>query len=167
MATPLAGPKNSTRVIPTIDSAPQRRARQLGDSWKNTAPAGRRNSGLIAAMNSAWAMLVRVIAVKNVAMLTPKNRAAGSTVRHVAALGNDRSVRSRTTTITVHQAIMAPIIRQKAMTDPVDPDHLISGELTEKLTMATAIAISPSERDRAGAPTAASIDAVTRRCARA
>ena len=101
-------------------------------------------------MNSAWAMLVRVIAVKNVAMLAPKNRAAGSTVRQVSALGNDRSVRNRATTITVHHAIMAPIMRQKAMTEPVDPDHLISGELTEKLTIATVIAISPIDRDRAG-----------------
>src|SRR6187431_3579991 len=93
-------------------------------------------------------MLVRVIAVKNVAMLAPKNRAAGSTVRHVAALGNDRLVRNRTTSMMVHQATIAPIIRQNAMTEPVDSDHLISGELTEKVTMATVIAISPSERVR-------------------
>ena len=108
-------------------------------------------------MNSAWAMLVRVIAVKNVAMLAPKNRAAGSTVRHVAALGNVRSVRSRTTSITVHQASIAPTIRQNTMTDPVLPDHLISGELMEKLRMATVIAISPTERDRG----ATAIEAVT------
>jgi hypothetical protein len=41
-------------------------------------------------------------------------------------------------------------MRQKAMTDPVDPDHLISGELTEKLTIATVMAISPIDRDRGG-----------------
>ena len=39
-------------------------------------------------MNSAWAMLVWLIAVKNRVMLRPKNSPAGSTRRHVAADGD-------------------------------------------------------------------------------
>jgi hypothetical protein len=37
-------------------------------------------------------------------------------------------------------------MRQNAMTDPVDSDHLISAELVEKLTTAMSIANSASER---------------------
>jgi hypothetical protein len=47
---------------------------------------------------------------------------------------------------TVHQPITAPIIRQNAITDPVDSDHLINTELVEKLMTAIVIAISPSAR---------------------
>jgi hypothetical protein len=50
------------------------------------------------------------------------------------------------TAITVHQPITAPIIRQNATTEPVESDHLIKGELVEKLITATVMASNPSAR---------------------
>jgi len=135
-------------ATPTIDNPPQRSARQLGDSSNSRAPAGSSTSGFIAAMNSAWAMLVRVIAVKNTAMLAPKNSAGGNTARQVVAEGSGRPVRSRENVTTVHHATTAPAIRQNAITEPVDSDHLISGELSEKLSTATTMARMPSGTGR-------------------
>lgn len=58
---------------------PYRNAFQFGCSLKISAPAGRSNRGLSAAMNSACAMEVRVIAVKKIAILDPKKIPAGIT----------------------------------------------------------------------------------------
>ncbi|MDQ3469948.1 MAG: hypothetical protein M3487_09315 [Actinomycetota bacterium] len=71
-------------------------------SWKSKAPAGTSSSGLSAVMNSAWAMLVRVIAVKNNVMFSPKQMPGSIIARHVAALGNGRPRQMRATDSTIH-----------------------------------------------------------------
>ncbi len=50
----------------------------------------------------------------------------------------------------IHQPTTAPIIRQNAITEPVDSDHLMAAELIEKLTTARPTAMNPIDRSRAG-----------------
>jgi hypothetical protein len=94
-------------------------------------------------MNSAWAMLVRLIAVKKRVMLRPKQRPAGSTSRHVRAAGAGRPVRTLRPTITTHHSTTEMSIRQNATTDPGVSDHLTSVELPEKSRTAATIARIP------------------------
>ena len=126
VAVPFAGPKNSTITIPTRDSRPHRIAVQSGRSLNSSAPAGTRSSGDSDEMNSEWATLVFVTAVKRSVMLAPKKIAGTSTRFHVTAVGNGAPVRARQATRTTHHNTAAPIIRQNAMTEPGVWAHLTS-----------------------------------------
>ena len=95
-------------------------------------------------MNSAWAMLVRLMAVKNRVMLSPKNSPPGSTRRHVSADGAGRPVAARRVAITIHHSTTAPIIRQNASTEPGVSAHLTIVELLEKTKTASSIARMPT-----------------------
>ena len=64
---------------------PNGSAMRLGRSPNATIPSGTTSSGVIDPMNSAWAMLVRVSAVKNRARSAPKQSPAGSAARHASA----------------------------------------------------------------------------------
>ena len=55
---------------------------RLGRSPNTAIPIGTMSSGVSDPMNSAWAMLVRVMAVKNRARSAPNQRPAGSAARH-------------------------------------------------------------------------------------
>ena len=95
-------------------------------------------------MNSAWAMLVMVMAVKISVMLSPKNKPAGSTARHVAATGRAPPVSARRAPMTTHHSTMAPIIRQKASTEPGVSAHLTMDELLENVSTAASTSRMPS-----------------------
>ena len=96
-------------------------------------------------MNSAWAMLVWLIAVKKRVMFKPKNSPAG---QHPAPRGGRRrratrsaraGRRSRATT-----APTAPIIRQNATTEPGASAHLTIDELLEKARTAPSTQAMPT-----------------------
>jgi hypothetical protein len=114
-------------------------------------------------MNSAWAMLVRPIAVKNNVMLSPKHSPAGSTSHHVRRDGAGWPVRARRPTITTHHSTTEASIRQKATTEPGVSDHLTSVELDEKASTAATIARIPigMNAGRRSALRAVTVDAVT------
>ncbi len=95
-------------------------------------------------MNSAWAMLVRPMAVKNSVMLRPKNSPAGSVRRHVRRVGAGRPVRALRPTITIHHSTTEMSIRQNAMTEPGVSAHLTSVELPENNKTAQIIAMMPT-----------------------
>ena len=92
---------------------------------------------------AAWAMLVRLMAVKNRVMLRPKNSPAGRTAFHVAADGGGRPVALRRTRMTIHHSTTAPSMRQNASTDPGVSAHLTIVELLEKASTASSIATMP------------------------
>ena len=94
-------------------------------------------------MNSAWAMLVRPMAVKKIVMLSPNARPAGKTARHVAALGAGRPVRALRTSTTRDHRTTAISIRQNANTDPGTSAHLMIVELLENARTAATIATMP------------------------
>jgi hypothetical protein len=89
-------------------------------------------------------MLVRVIAVKKIVMLRPKNRPAGMTRRHMAADGGGRPVTRRRPPITIHQSMTAPIIRQNATTDPGASAHFTIEELLENASTAPSTQAMPT-----------------------
>ncbi len=95
-------------------------------------------------MNSAWAMLVWLIAVKKMVMFKPKNNPAGSTRRHVVADGIGRPVITRRPAITSHHSATAPIIRQNATTEPGASAHLTIDELLEKARTAPSTQAMPT-----------------------
>ena len=112
-------------------------------------------------MNSAWAMLVRPMAVKNSVMLRPKQSPAGSTRRHVRRVGAGRPVRILRPTMTTHHSTTEMSIRQNATTEPGVSAHFTSVELPENSRTAATIARMPTgarppmrmtRREATGAP---------------
>ena len=118
-----------------------------GRSWNNSAPRGTSASGLRAVMNSAWAMLVWLIAVKKIVMLKPNSKPAGRTRRHVASDGAGRPVATRRTAMTIHHRVTAMTIRQKATTAPEVSAHLTIDELLENTRTASSMATRPADAE--------------------
>lgn len=97
-------------------------------------------------MNSAWAMLVLVTAVKNTVMLSPKKMPGRTVRRHVAADGAARPVTWRRTTMTIHHSIDEASRRQNAIAGPDVSAHLTIDELLENVRTAPRTDAMPRRR---------------------
>ncbi len=103
-----------------------------GRSPKKTAPAGTSSSGLSDVMNSAWAMLVWGMALKNTVMFSPKQSPTGIIIFHVASDGGRTPVCTLRRPSTIHHSTADSSSRQNAMAAPGTPAHLTIDELLEK-----------------------------------